>query len=35
MPTKDILQFFGKGGVDETKLKELAPLWKKWSDEYV
>ncbi len=30
-----ILQLFGRGGVDETKLKELNPLWKKWSDEYV
>ena len=30
-----ILRLFGKGGVDETKVKELHPLWKKWSDEYV
>ncbi len=30
-----VLGLFGKGGVDETKVKELSPLWKKWSDEYV
>ncbi|MEK6922142.1 MAG: antitoxin VapB family protein [Nanoarchaeota archaeon] len=29
-----ILQLFGRGGVDGTKLKDLNPLWKKWSDEY-
>ncbi len=32
---KKILQLFGRGGVDETKLKGLNSLWKKWSDEYV
>ena len=29
-----VLGLFGKGGVDEAKVKELNPLWKKWSDEY-
>lgn len=29
-----ILEFFGKGGIDERKIKELNPLWKKWSLEY-
>ncbi len=30
-----ILSFFGKGGIDEEKIKELKPLWKKWSEKYV
>ncbi|HIH43173.1 TPA: hypothetical protein HA246_06025 [Candidatus Woesearchaeota archaeon] len=29
-----ILQFFGTGGVDEEKVKELKIGWKKWSDRY-
>ena len=34
-PNKEkILEFFGKGGVDGKKLKELTKLWKKWSEEY-
>jgi predicted CopG family antitoxin len=29
-----LLGFFGKGGVDSKKVKELSASWKKWSDEY-
>ncbi|MBI2136246.1 hypothetical protein HYU06_04185 [Candidatus Woesearchaeota archaeon] len=29
-----ILQFFGTGGVDKEKVKELKIGWKKWSDRY-
>jgi len=35
-PNKEkLLGFFGKGGVDEKKVRELAPMWKKWSEKYV
>lgn len=30
-----ILGFFGKGGIDAKKVKELSPLWKKWLEKYV
>ena len=29
-----ILQFFGKGGIDEAKVKELSHDWRKWSAKY-
>ena len=29
-----VLSFFGKGGVDLAKVKELSSGWKKWTDEY-
>lgn len=32
---EQILKFFGKGGIDEKKIKELSSQWKKWSDAYV
>jgi len=31
---EEIMGFFGKGGVDPKKLKELDHLWRKWSEEY-
>lgn len=31
---ENVLGLFGKGGLDEARIKELNPLWKKWSDEY-
>jgi len=30
-----ILSFFGKGGVEKGKVKELSSHWKKWSEKYV
>ena len=30
-----VLSFFGKGGIDEKKIGELKPMWKKWSEKYV
>jgi len=32
--TERILGFFGKGGMDEQKIKEVQPTWKKWSEKY-
>ncbi|MBS3148355.1 hypothetical protein J4219_05705 [Candidatus Woesearchaeota archaeon] len=29
-----ILNFFGKGGVDAKKVKELDGSWRKWSEEF-
>ena len=29
-----VLSFFGRGGIDKEKIKELSGGWKKWSDEY-
>ena len=29
-----ILDFFGKGGIDPTKVKELSSEWNKWSERY-
>jgi predicted CopG family antitoxin len=29
-----VLSFFGKGGIDAAKVKELSAGWKKWTDEY-
>ncbi len=31
---ENVLAFFGKGGIDEKKVKELSHLWKRWSGEY-
>lgn len=31
---ENILECFGKGGIDEKKVKELDHLWKKWSEKY-
>ena len=30
-----ILSFFGRGGIDEKKVKELTSHWSKWSEKYV
>ncbi len=30
-----LMEFFGKGGIDESKVKELSKGWKKWSGRYV
>lgn len=29
-----ILKFFGSGGIDSKKLKELDKMWEKWTKEY-
>lgn len=29
-----VLSYFGKGGIDEKKIKELRKEWKKWSEKY-
>ena len=29
------LMFYGKGGVESTKVQELRSLWSKWSEKYV
>ena len=29
-----ILKFFGSGGIDNKKLKELNKMWGKWTEEY-
>lgn len=31
---KKFLEFFGKGGIDEKKMKEIKEGWKKWSEKY-
>ena len=31
---EQILELFGKGGIDETRVKELRGAWKRWSDRY-
>jgi len=30
-----LLEFFGKGGMDVKKIKELDKSWKKWTQKYV
>ena len=30
-----ILSFWGKGGVNPAKMKELSKEWKRWSEKYV
>ncbi len=29
-----ILEFFGKGGIDIKKIKEVRAMWLKWSGKY-
>ena len=29
-----LLSFFGRGGVDDARMKEAEGLWKAWSKEY-
>ncbi len=31
---QSILTFFGKGGLDKDKIKELNKAWSKWSEKY-
>lgn len=31
---EEVLKQFGKGGVDEKRMKELKKGWKKWSERY-
>jgi len=31
----EVLKRFGKGDVDEKRMKELKKGWKKWSERYV
>jgi len=31
---ENVLHFCGKKGVNAEAVKQLAPLWKKWSDVY-
>ena len=30
-----ILEFFGKGGINTEKIKDVHGLWNKWSEKYV
>jgi len=32
---EQILAFFGKGGINNKKIRELNPIWSKWSEKYV
>ena len=32
---EEVLKRFGKGDVDEKRMKELRRGWKKWSEKYV
>lgn len=32
---ESLLKFFGRGGIDKSKVKELNKGWKKWSEKYV
>jgi len=29
-----ILEFYGKGGIDEKRIKELKKYWKRWTEKY-
>ncbi len=31
---EEILEQFGKGGVDEKRMKEIKRGWKKWTEKY-